>query len=56
MLRINDWRDICGFDYQENIMGEWEVLLPLSSAIKGWYFLTHPATKLPSALMTSSFT
>lgn len=47
MLRINDWRDICEFDYQENIKGEWKMLLPLLPAIKGWSFLTHPAIKLP---------
>lgn len=50
MLRINDWRDICRFDYQKSIKGEWEVLLPLSPSIKGWSFLTHPAKKLPFAL------
>lgn len=47
MLRINDRRHICNFDYQENIKGEWKVLVPLLSAIKGWSLLTHPARKVP---------
>lgn len=41
MLRINDWRDISGFDYQKNTNRDWKALLPLSPAAKGQSLLTH---------------
>lgn len=55
MLRINEWRDISGFDYQKNTKWDWKVLLPLLPAVKGQSLLTHHIRKLLFAFITSSF-
>lgn len=56
MLRINEWRDINGFDYQKNTKQDWKVLLPLLPAVKGQSVLTCHIKKLLFAFITSSFT
>lgn len=56
MLKINDWRDSSGFDYQKDTKQDWKVLLPLLSAVKGQSLLTHNIRKLLFAFITSSFT